>query len=72
MRRLDTLAQEQNAVQAHARIALSSVALVLLYTGARSGFANYSQAMKTAGITWDEQTLAASSPTLRASCRTTT
>jgi cytochrome c len=25
--------------------------------GARSGFANYSQAMKTAGITWDEQTL---------------
>jgi cytochrome c len=25
--------------------------------GARSGFGNYSQAMKTAGITWDEQTL---------------
>jgi cytochrome c len=25
--------------------------------GAQSGFANYSQAMKTAGITWDEQTL---------------
>lgn len=25
--------------------------------GARSGYANYSQAMKTAGITWDEQTL---------------
>ena len=24
---------------------------------ARSGYANYSQAMKTAGITWDEQTL---------------
>jgi cytochrome c len=106
-RRPDTLAQEQNAVQAHARIALSSVALVLLYTGvsparaadatstsgdsqaafnnncrtchstkegdnrlgpslsnivgakaaARSGYANYSQAMRAAGITWDEQTL---------------
>jgi cytochrome c len=105
-RRPDTLAQEQNAVQAHARSALSSVVLVLLYTGvsparaadasssgdsqaafnnncrtchstkegdnrlgpslshivgakagARSGFANYSQAMKAAGITWDEQTL---------------
>jgi cytochrome c len=24
---------------------------------ARSGYANYSQAMRTAGITWDEQTL---------------
>jgi cytochrome c len=94
-------------MQTYARIALSSVALVLLYAGvpptragdastsgvsgqaafnnncrtchstkegdnrlgpslshivgakaaARSGYANYSQAMRAAGITWDEQTL---------------
>jgi cytochrome c len=103
----DTIADELNIMQTYARVALPSVALVLLCavapptragdasasraTGqaafnnncrtchstkegdnrlgpslsnivgtkaaARSGYANYSQAMKTAGITWDEQTL---------------
>jgi cytochrome c len=103
----DTFAEELNVMQTYARVALSSVALVLLCAGvpptragdastsgasgqapfnnncrtchstkegdnrlgpslsnivgakaaARSGYANYSQAMRTAGITWDEQTL---------------
>jgi cytochrome c len=100
-------AEELNVMQTYARIAASSVAMVLLCAavspagaadastsgdagqlafnnncrtchstkegdnrlgpslshivgtkaGARAGFANYSQAMKTAGITWDEPTL---------------
>jgi cytochrome c len=39
------------------RIGPSLSHIVGTKAGARSGFANYSQAMKTAGITWDEQTL---------------